>query len=140
MSDAQSNLNQNQPISQTDEDWQAKLTPEQYRVLRQAGTEIPYTGEFVNHTEDGMYVCAGCGQPLFSSETKYDGGGWPSFWDAVDPSAITTHLDESHNMIRTEVRCSRCGGHLGHLFEGDSRSKTGQYYCINSAALDFKKE
>lgn len=121
------------------DEWKDKLTPEQYHVLREKGTEQPFTGELLNNKENGMYVCAACGTPLFSSETKFDSGsGWPSFWDAVDESKINLVPDHSLGMERTEVQCANCGGHLGHLFN-DGPTPTGQRYCINSVSLDFKE-
>ncbi len=129
-------MGENEKIHRTDEEWRALLTPEQYRILRQRGTEPPFTGEYVHAKADGIYRCAGCGQPLFSSETKYDSGsGWPSFWDVLESGRVELRRDTSHGMIRTEVVCSRCGGHLGHLFDDGPRDKTGLRYCINSAAL-----
>lgn len=129
-------MGENEKIQRTDEEWRALLTPEQYRILRQRGTEPPFTGEYVHAKADGVYRCAGCGQPLFSSETKYDSGsGWPSFWDVLESGRVELRRDTSHGMIRTEVVCSRCGGHLGHLFDDGPRDKTGLRYCINSAAL-----
>ena len=126
-------------IDKPDEEWQRELTPEQYRVLRQKGTERPFTGQYWDHKEGGSYVCAGCGEELFRSDTKFDAHcGWPSFWDAADPDKIERKDDDSFGMHRIEVLCRRCGGHLGHLFD-DGPEPTGQRYCINSASLDFKK-
>lgn len=123
----------------TDEEWRRELSPEQYRVLRRKGTEAPFTGEYWNTRDAGSYVCAGCGQELFSSTTKFDAGcGWPSFWDAVDPSRVEFREDNSLGMQRIEVLCSKCGGHLGHLFD-DGPEPTGQRFCINSVSLSFRK-
>ena len=125
----------------TDEEWRKKLTPEQYKILREKGTEHPFTGELLENKDSGMYVCAACGAELFSSDTKYDSGsGWPSFWESVNPDAVELHDDSSFGMQRTEVVCANCGGHLGHVFSDGPSDKTGQRYCINSVSLDFKKE
>ena len=127
-------------ITKTDTEWREALTPEQYRVLREQGTERPFTGKFWNLKEDGTYTCAACGQELFRSETKFDSGcGWPSFYDALESGHVELREDASHGMARTEVVCSRCGGHLGHVFE-DGPAPTGLRYCINSASLQFRKE
>lgn len=127
-------------MDETDNNWKVKLTPEQFKVLRQCGTEPPFSGKYVHHKEEGTYVCAACGNELFSSETKFkSGSGWPSFWDKVDKDAVETRIDTSHGMRRTEVVCANCGGHLGHIFQ-DGPQPTGLRYCINSVALDFKKE
>jgi len=124
-----------------DASWKKKLTPEQYEVLRKKGTETPFTGDFVHHQEAGMYACAACDTPLFSSDTKFDSGsGWPSFYDVVSRGNVTLQDDTSHGMTRTEVLCKTCGGHLGHLFDDGPRDKTGKRYCINSTALAFKKK
>ncbi len=121
----------------TDAEWREKLTPEQYQVLREAGTERAFTGKYWATKSDGTYRCAGCGEELFSSDTKYDSrSGWPSFYQALEPERIEESRDVSHGMVRTEVKCANCGGHLGHLFE-DGPNPTGLRYCINSAALDL---
>lgn len=122
----------------TDSDWKEKLTEEQYRVLRQKGTEAPFTGKLFNNHEEGMYKCAACGQELFSSDTKFDSGtGWPSFDNPVNRDHVELRQDNAHGMTRTEVICKNCGSHLGHLFEDGPRNTTGQRFCINSCALEF---
>ncbi len=127
-------------IHKADAEWRAQLTPEQYHTLRQKGTERPFTGKYVHEKAAGVYVCAGCGQPLFSSDTKFDSGsGWPSFWDVIQTGSVELKTDLSHFMVRTEVVCARCGGHLGHLFEDGPRDRTGLRYCINSTSLDLKQ-
>ena len=126
-------------IKRTDAEWRGRLTPEQYRILRQGGTEPPWSGELLNVKEKGEFRCAACGEPLFSSDTKYDSGsGWPSFTSPMGDDSVSAHRDESHGMVRTEVRCAKCEGHLGHVFE-DGPGPEGLRYCINSASLDFKK-
>ena len=127
-------------VQKTDQEWQAELTPEQYRVLREKGTERAFTGEYHATKEPGLYRCAGCGTELFSSETKYESGtGWPSFWTAMSDSVEETERDWGLLMPRTEVHCASCGGHLGHVFP-DGPHPTGLRYCINSAALDLDSE
>lgn len=121
-----------------DEEWQERLSPEQYKVLRCHGTERPGTSPLNYEKRDGRYYCAGCGQELFPSATKFDSGtGWPSFYAPADPSSVETTVDRTMGMARTEVHCSRCGGHLGHVFE-DGPAPTGLRYCMNGAALSFR--
>jgi peptide-methionine (R)-S-oxide reductase len=124
----------------TDEEWRRRLTPEQYQVLRQAGTERPFSGTYVDTDDDGLYRCAACGNPLFDSRTKYHSGtGWPSFTEAVSPDAVELVEDRSHGMVRTEVRCARCHSHLGHVFADGPRHAGGQRWCMNSCALDLQE-
>lgn len=125
-------------VVKSEEEWRQTLSAEAFRVLRQKGTEAPFTGEYWNHRAAGTYACAACGQELFASTTKFDAGcGWPSFWDAVAPDRVEFREDTSHGMVRTEVLCRRCGGHLGHIFP-DGPEPTGQRYCINSVSLSFR--
>jgi peptide-methionine (R)-S-oxide reductase len=125
----------------SDEYWKKKLTPEQYHVLREKGTERPFTGKFYANQEKGMYKCAACGAELFSSENKFkSNSGWPSFDQAVSNDKIELFEDHSHGMDRVEVRCANCGGHLGHVFDVNLSNNTDNWFCINSCALDFKKE
>lgn len=127
-------------LPMTDAEWRQQLTPEQYRVLRQKGTELPFTGAYWNTKDEGVYRCAGCGELLFVSNSKFDSGcGWPSFDQPADGRKITESQDRTHGMVRTEVTCSRCGGHLGHVFD-DGPTATGLRYCINSASLKFEKK
>lgn len=128
-------------MPKTEEEWKKKLTSEQYRVLREKGTEPAFSGKLYHNKENGMYVCGACGQELFSSDTKFDSGsGWPSFTDPVNREHVELKQDTSHGMIRTEVLCKKCGSHLGHVFDDGPREKGGKRYCINSCALDFKKK
>ena len=126
-------------IPKKEEEWKNKLTDEQYRVLRQKGTEMAFSGKYWNSKDSGMYKCSGCGQQIFSSDKKFDSGtGWPSFTDAL-PGTVNLHDDNSLGMRRVEVVCSKCGGHLGHLFNDGPIAKGGKRFCINSCSLDFKK-
>ncbi|HSH34082.1 MAG TPA: peptide-methionine (R)-S-oxide reductase MsrB [Actinomycetota bacterium] len=126
-----------QPLPRTEAEWRERLTSEQFEVLRNKGTERAFTGEYAFSKEDGVYRCAGCGEELFSSETKYESGtGWPSFWQPIDADAVELHEDKSLFMRRTEVTCARCGGHLGHVFN-DGPRPTGERYCMNSVSLQL---
>jgi len=126
-------------MPESEEEWKQMLTPEQYAVLREKGTEAPFTGEYVHEKADGTYACAACGNPLFSSDAKFDSGtGWPSFDQAL-PRAVETHRDNDHGMVRTEITCARCGSHLGHIFD-DGPTESGKRYCINSVCLDLEEK
>jgi peptide-methionine (R)-S-oxide reductase len=128
-------------IEKTDEEWKRELTPEQYRIMREKGTERAFTGEYYQNHESGMYRCAACGTELFPSDTKFESGsGWPSFFAPADENNVKTETDSSHGMRRTEVLCSACDAHLGHLFPDGPRDKGGMRYCINSASLKFDKK
>lgn len=127
-------------LNLTDAEWRARLTPEQYHILREAGTERAFTGKYNANKAAGSYTCAGCGGPLFESGSKFDSGcGWPSFTAPIEDEVVNERIDTTHGMIRTEVRCARCDGHLGHVFP-DGPAPTGLRYCMNSAALDFTPE
>jgi len=128
-------------INKTEEQWKSELTPEQFYVIRQKGTDRPYTGKYDQHWEAGTYECAACGNELFTSETKFDAGcGWPSFYEALDKTKIIEKRDLSHGMIRTEILCAKCGGHLGHVFDDGPKDKTGLRYCVNSTSINFKSD
>jgi len=130
---------QPEKIARTDDEWRELLNADQYRILRERGTERAFTGQYWDNHDQGRYLCAGCGQELFQSGAKFDSGtGWPSFSAPASGGCVATETDESHGMDRTEVVCSRCGGHLGHVFD-DGPGPSHQRYCINSAALDFEK-
>ncbi len=126
------------PLPETDAQWRQRLSPDQYRVCRQHGTEPAFTGAYWDEKTPGVYRCAGCGEVLFDSSTKYDSGsGWPSFWQPADPNAVATDVDTTHGMRRVEVHCARCGSHLGHVFP-DGPRPTGERYCINSLSLTLE--
>jgi len=128
------------PVAATEEEWRSRLSPEQFEVLRRAGTERAFTGEYVDLEDDGIYRCGACGNVLFESGTKYHSGcGWPSFTEAVSPDAVALLRDESHGTVRTEVRCARCDSHLGHLFDDGPPEAGGLRYCMNSLSLDFEE-
>jgi len=125
-------------VQKSEEDWKKILTPQQYKILREKGTEPAFSGEFVDNHDNGMYKCAACGAPLFSSDTKFESGsGWPSFYDFASSGNVVLEDDNSFGMKRTEVKCASCGSHLGHLFDDGPTDKTGLRYCINSCALSF---
>lgn len=134
------NMASYEKINLPEDEWKKRLSPEEYYILREKGTEPPFTGKYYKHKEKGKYLCAGCGAVLFTSEAKYDSGsGWPSFFAVAEEGVIEEHPDYSYGMIRTEITCRRCGGHLGHVFP-DGPPPTGLRYCVNSLSLNFQKE
>ncbi|MDA0786980.1 MAG: peptide-methionine (R)-S-oxide reductase MsrB [Proteobacteria bacterium] len=134
------NAKTSERIEKTDEEWRQELTPEQYKIARQAGTEAPFTGKYHDSKDPGTFHCVCCGTPLFNSGKKFDSGtGWPSFWQPVSDDAVATKVDRAHGMVRNEVVCARCDAHLGHVFP-DGPPPTGLRYCMNSASLDLKPE
>ena len=141
MSDAKTNPTESTGhIEKSEIEWRKELSPQQYRILREKGTEPPFTGKYWNEHADGIYRCAACGNPLFDAGTKFESGsGWPSFYQPIENGRVDTEQDRSHFMTRTEVHCARCGGHLGHVFD-DGPQPTGLRYCINSASLDLDKD
>lgn len=131
-------VNSKEPITKTDEEWKKILTPEQYHVLREKGTDMPFKGEYYLHKEKGLYVCSACGNELFTSDMKFESDcGWPSFDKGIEGGKIKTATDTTYGMVRTEILCGRCGSHLGHLFD-DGPTLTGKRYCVNSTSLSFK--
>ena len=128
-------------INKSDSEWQKTLDPDQYRILREKGTERPFTSDLEENYDGGTYTCAACGNELFSSDGKFDSGcGWPSFYEALDQTKIVTQTDTTHGMVRTEIMCARCGGHLGHIFNDGPKEKTGLRYCVNGKSLNFQKK
>jgi len=129
------------PMPATEDEWKKALTPEQYKILREKGTDAPFTGEYYHAKDKGTYLCAACGQELFSSETKYDSGsGWPSFWEPVAGDKVSMATDETLGMPRVEIMCSRCGSHLGHVFDDGPAETSGKRFCVNSTSLTLKKK
>ena len=127
------------PVKKDNAQWKQELDPDTYHVMRQCGTEAPFSGKYWDHHEEGKYLCAACGLELFASEAKFDSGsGWPSFDRPIDPKAVAEREDDSHGMTRTEILCPRCGGHLGHVFNDGPRGTTGMRYCVNSLSLKFQ--
>lgn len=141
--DSKGNKNDSMPkfeVEKTDAEWKAQLSEEEYRILRQKGTERAFTGKYYYENKDGIYCCMGCNNPLFKSDTKFDAGcGWPSFYEPITKDAVKENKDFSHGMIRTEVVCGKCGGHLGHVFDDAPDQPTGLRYCINSVSIDLKE-
>lgn len=134
------NNNDTTKVEKTEEEWKQFLTPEQYSILREKGTEAPFTGKLLLNKEKGIYTCAACGNELFTSDMKFDSHcGWPSFDREIAGGKIKTHMDTSYGMVRTEIMCAKCGGHLGHIFD-DGPTETGARYCVNSVSLNFKKQ
>jgi len=134
-------VHKSEKVEKSEAEWRRQLSPQQYAVLRQQGTERPFTGKYVNTKAAGVYSCAACGQELFASGTKYNSrSGWPSFWDVIDEGHVKLHEDRSYGMHRIEVVCSRCDSHLGHVFDDGPREKTGLRYCINSVALELQED
>ena len=128
-------------LQKSDSEWQKTLSPEEYYILRQKGTERPFTSALEENYDGGSYTCAACGNELFTSDAKFDSGcGWPSFYEALDPNKIITKTDTSHGMVRTEIMCAKCGGHLGHVFDDGPKDKTGLRYCVNGGSLKFNKK
>ena len=133
-------MTENKKVKKTEEEWRAELSDKQFHILRQKGTELPFTGELLHNKAKGRYRCAGCGEELFLSDTKFDSGsGWPSFWAPSHEENIETKSDDSFGMRRTEILCKKCGGHLGHVFD-DGPQPTGKRFCVNSASLKFEEE
>lgn len=128
-------------LQKPDSEWQNALSPEEYYILRQKGTERPFTSALEENYDGGLYTCAACGNELFNSDAKFNSGcGWPSFYESLDPNKIVTKTDSSHGMVRTEIMCAKCGGHLGHVFDDGPKDKTGLRYCVNGGSLKFNKK